>query len=332
MNNTTFVTVNTFDESAIVCESFAVAIYILASLGMAGNVVTFIAIHTKGTKHSTNILLKWICIIDSCTLLAAAFFNYLHIFASYRISRVIYPVLLLLLMSLQFMSAWSVVLLGYQRYRAVCYPFSVFRGYSTKKQKIRLLIVSLLAILVSVPPGIHAVYQYWLEVPDGHIIFVILFNGMYNGFLLFMAPALPLSYFMIRISCVLQSNNHEQADAVRAQQDSDNQSVTRLTGAIIVMFLISHSGHFIWSIMTVWAYYKPFTSAIWRINRKAWCIISVIVCFNASSNLFINYIFRESFRKSINESSQCKKCWLLCNRRRIAKNPQVGLPDYGHSL
>ena len=306
LNNTTFVTPkHIYDDSYIVCKSFAFGIYILASLGMAGNVVTIIAIHTKGTKHSINIILKWICIIDSGILLASALFYHLNNFASYKMYHITYPVLLMVLLSLQIISAWSVVLLGYQRYRAICYPFNVIADYSSKKQKIRLIIVTLLAILASVPTLIHEIYWLWFQTPDSHYMFLIL---IYNGLLLFMAPALPLMYFMIRISYVLKSNTHEQADAGRAQQESDNQSVTRLVRAITVMFLISHSGHFIWSIMIMWNYYKPFGMSTWSTIRKAWCIISVLVCFNPSSNLFINYIFRESFRKTVNEFIHWKKC------------------------
>ena len=306
-NNTTNETLKYMldDSHVMVCGSFAVAIYILASLGIAGNVITFIAIHTKGIKHSTNVLLKWICIIDSCTLLASALFYYLNNFASYKLYHNIYPVLLMVLLSLQVISAWSVVLLGYQRYRAVCYPFNVLGDYSSKKQKIKLLIVTLLSMMASIPSVINAICRLWFQFSIGYYSYVTL---IYNGLLLFMAPALPLMYFMIRISYALKSNTPEQADTVRAQQENDNQSVTRLVRAIIVMFLISHSGHFIWSIMIIWDYYKPFGMNIWNTNRTVWCIMSVLICSNPSSNLFINYIFRESFRKTINEFTHWKKC------------------------
>ena len=134
---------------------------------------------------------------------------------------------------------------------------------------------------------------------------------------------------MIRISYALKSNTPEQADTVRVQQERENQSVTKLVSAITVMFLISHSGYFIWSVMTVWVYCKPFS---WSITNKAWCITSLLICFNASSNLFINYMFRGSFRSTINEFVQWKKCWLICSIKRIAKNPPIGLPDHGQNL
>ena len=171
LNDTTYFTAEYILFENTMCESLAIAIYILASLGVAGNVMTFIVIHTKGTKHSTNILLKWICIIDSCTLLALALYYYVNSFTKYRIHCVAYIILLMFLLPLQVTSAWSVVLLGYQRYRAVCYPINVLRGYSSKRQKIRLLIVTLLATLVSLPCVIDSTYWLWLQVSRRHYVF-----------------------------------------------------------------------------------------------------------------------------------------------------------------
>ena len=143
---------------------------------MTGNVMTFIVIDTKGTKHSTNILLKWICIIDSRTLLASALYYYLNSFAKYRIHCVTYIILLMFLFPVQVTSAWSVVLLGYQRYRAVCYPFNVLRGYSSKNQKIRLLIITLLGTLVSVPCVMQEICWLWLQDSSIHYIFLLLYT------------------------------------------------------------------------------------------------------------------------------------------------------------
>ena len=142
---------------AIVMNCFLIGF--LCTVGTAGNLVSFAVFSKDRVKTSTSFLLQALAVVDSCFLIV--------VFPTYTVSALLSHYsssieeddvkiyLIPIAYVLQTATIWLVVLVGWNRYIAVCQPFKAAKLCTVARAKKQLAIVLSLAIIYSFPKFIE---------------------------------------------------------------------------------------------------------------------------------------------------------------------------------
>lgn len=132
-----------------VCISFPIAV-----AGILGNAMTvFVLFHYKPAM-STTVILRWLAVNNSLSLTASIFLRSLRYadLAPYAaVFRYIFFWMFPTNFAIRLTDTWLVVLLTFDRYVAVCYPFQASRLCSRTKTNVAVFVIVVSAYLFSAP-------------------------------------------------------------------------------------------------------------------------------------------------------------------------------------
>lgn len=132
-----------------VCLSFPVAV-----AGILGNALTiFVLFHYKPAM-STTVILRWLAVNNSLSLTVTIFLRslrYVHLAPYNAVFPYIFFWMFPTNFAIRLTDTWLVVLLTFDRYIAVCYPFQASRLCSRTKTNVAVFVIVVSAYLFSVP-------------------------------------------------------------------------------------------------------------------------------------------------------------------------------------
>ncbi|ESN98169.1 hypothetical protein HELRODRAFT_177414 [Helobdella robusta] len=165
-NNTDNETMDNVTYACLMYDFFAscIAIGLIAIFGIVGNLISYIVFSMDSVKTSTSFLLQALAVVDSLFLffVIIAFVishgvEFYEIYDHIEIKKYSFPVALFF----QTATIWLVVLIGWNRYIAVCQPFKAAKLCTVVRAKRQLALLMLVCFIYCFPKFIE--YSYLLE-------------------------------------------------------------------------------------------------------------------------------------------------------------------------
>lgn len=132
-----------------ICISFPVAV-----AGIIGNAVTIIVLFHYKPVMTTTVILRWMILNNSCSLLTPIFLRNLR-YVGWSQYEKIHPYIFFwmfpMIFAVRLTDAWLTVLLTFDRYVAVCYPLQASRLCSRTKTNVAVFVIFFSAYLFSTP-------------------------------------------------------------------------------------------------------------------------------------------------------------------------------------
>lgn len=130
----------------------AIAILVIGTCGMFGNVLSFLVYARRNMRSSNSILLAALSVVDFFLILLAMIVFVLHTMlqnstVSAYILKGVYP----WLMTSQTLSIWLLTLISFERFIAIQYPFSAKFHFSIRRSKLALMLIAVFSILYNLP-------------------------------------------------------------------------------------------------------------------------------------------------------------------------------------
>ena len=155
----------TSQKDEIMCQRYSFVMYTvicgsLCIFGLIGNAVTFAVFCVDRLKTSTSFLFQCLSVIDSLLLITAFplyvlshFVNFTGLLQEYLFHYHAYVVLCLLpcIFIVQTATIWLTVVVGVNRYVAVCHPYQASRLCSVRQAKLQLLVVLICSVIYNIP-------------------------------------------------------------------------------------------------------------------------------------------------------------------------------------
>ena len=293
---------------------YTVLVGLLCILGVIGNLLAFTVYQKDILKTSTTFLFQGLSITDSI-LLVTAFPVYCllplarYYDASYYL-HVVHPYILVYVLPwaqiAQTAAIWVTVLVGVNRYIAVCLPYQASRLCSVAKARQYLAFVLLFSFVYNIPRfavteiGCHEMKNnQTLCVPDytklgnNKLFQIIYYNICYTLFMLAI-PLLILIVLNFRLIKTLKELKRRRAEMQTRQQQQDN-NVTFVLIIVILVFVICQvpalATQIFWTVL-------PESARNCGGFQFFWSRISnTLVIVNSAVNLVIYVSFNKRFRQ-----------------------------------
>lgn len=217
---------------------YALVVGFICVFGFVGNLVAFIVFCRDKIKTSTSFLFQGLSVIDTLLLTVVfplysvtTFVEYVELYdenATFGVKKHLLPIAYIF----QTATIWTTVLVGFNRYIAVCHPFKAARLCTVTQAKKQLTVVLLFSVLYNVPR--------FAEVPmkllDIDLYNIIYNNIMYTIFLLLL-PVLSLAVLNIKLMSALKELKRKRAEMQSLRQQQDN-NVTFVLIIVVIVFII----------------------------------------------------------------------------------------------
>src|SRR6218665_270493 len=217
---------------------YALVVGFICLFGFVGNLVAFIVFCRDKIKTSTSFLFQGLSVIDTLLLTivfplysVTTFVEYVELYDeddTLAAKEHLLPIAFIF----QTATIWTTVLVGFNRYIAVCHPFSAARLCTVTQAKKQLTVVLLFSLLYNVPR--------FAEVPmkllDIDLYNIIYNNIMYTIFLLLL-PVLSLAVLNIKLMSALKKLKRKRAEMQSLRQQQDN-NVTFVLIIVVIVFII----------------------------------------------------------------------------------------------
>ena len=315
------------------CNLFSFIVYTffcgtLCVLGVIGNIATFAVFQMDNLKTSTTFLFQGLALTDT-VLLVMCFpvyciqpaFDYMggrqDAFQDAHAYILVY--LLPIALLAQTATIWVTVVVGINRYIAVCLPYQASRLCSVAKARQYLAAVLICSLIYCIPRFLQAkVVDEWSVEYNRTIHMAKLtdigenkyFNIIYNNicYLIFMLffPVLLLTILNIRLINTLKAINQRRSEMQTRQQKQDN-NVTFVLIIVVLVFTICQTpaliNQILWNVLPdnsrhcggLQFYFRPLSN--------------LMVILNSSVNFIIYYLFNKRF-KSVVEQHLCWSCMM----------------------
>ena len=248
----------------------------------------------------TNFLLKWLALMDGLFLAITAFKHGLCHQYCWVWNLLVYS----LERTIQLCSLWSIVVLAVFRYIAICKPFQVHRYLTYTRAYVAVSLCFVGSLLVNLPLYIMALDM------NNTVSFPWLFYQVYIGVIYFSALYffLPFSVLVLVNVCMLRGLYKLNKDSSMATKNNTEMTeVTKVVLAIIVVFIVSYASFPLYWID--WYFYRrALTQLIERTCIGTFFysfIYEILPVINASVNLYIHALLRQSFRQNIKTMFPC---------------------------
>ena len=255
-----------------------VVIGLLCILGSIGNITAFFVFWKDNIKTSSSFLFQGLSFIDTVLLITAfpiyclePIVLYTGVFQEFKI---IQPFVLVYMfpaaMTAQTITIWVTVLVGVNRYIAVCKPYSASRLCTVNQARKQLTLVIILCILYNIPRFLEAklvrmtipetnktafVPQY-TELGSNKDYLIIYNNAMYMIFLLIL-PLIILTILNVRLIKALNALRQKRQQMQSARQQQDN-NVTFVLIIVVLVFTVCQAPALVNQILwNVPAGYRP---------------------------------------------------------------------------
>ena len=279
---------------------------IFCIVGLIGNITSFCVFQFDSLKTSTTFLFQSLCVTDSCLLICVfplycveSFsvyterYNYL-----YTIGPYVYVYLFPVSAIAHSATIWLTVLVGVNRFIAVCVPYKAARLCTVSKAKQYVVIVILASILYNLPRFFAFHVPKYGDVADytslgkNHIYRVTYENICYLIFIL-TVPLLILTVLNIRLIKALKDLKKRRSEMQTRQQQQDN-NVTLVLVVVVLVFSVcqlpSLINHLLWTI------YPQDQRECMRFHWYLRHICNLLVVVNSATNFLIYMIFNTRFR------------------------------------
>ena len=279
---------------------YAIIIGLICMFGFVGNVIAFVVFCRDKIKTSTSFLFQGLSVIDFLLLLIVFPLYSLTTFVEYTeicqegetLSWKIY--LLPCAFIFQTATIWVTVLVGFNRYIAVCHPFKAARLCTVFQARCQLGIVLLFSVLYTAPK--------FAEVPtslgDSELYNIVYNNIMYTIFLLLL-PLFGLAILNIRLVKALKELRHKRAKMQSLRQQQDN-NVTFVLIIVVIVFIICQSpalvNQILWTLLP--ETYRDCGGFQFYFRRFS----NMLVVANSAVNFPIYVVFNTRFRQVLKET------------------------------
>lgn len=303
----------------------------IAVLGSMGNIFSFLILHYKSKRSPINFLLKFLAVVDSIFLIFAISRSVLQGSACTSYVRIILESTIVpgTLTITQFLSVWTIVLLGFFRYMAICNPFRVARCCTKNKAKASIAVIFIVGFTIWAP---H-IFRFSIVKKTSCFVNVTKIWALTESFkyydlivahlgTMFLLPFVLLVYFNTRMMSELYCSCKDlQCFKMRGGQNiqktstpismrprrSSNQSfhlanssretkeITKVVVAIVVVFFISYSMYLIF-ILESFGYFGNILKRHCSKNIL-YFVVRTVALLNSSVNFIIYYVLRRSFRR-----------------------------------
>lgn len=297
-------------------------IFIIATIGILGNFISFIVLHSDKERRNVHFLLKVLAFADTFYLIFAILRSpFKHVTTDAYYYFILQPIVYPLLKTAQLMSVWTTVLVTIDRYVHVKGSMRSKRIFSEKGRKLMAFFLFLATTGFAVPlyfdscvmvhldcngPGyIMAIPNFRLK-NEGHDIY----NHTLLPIFLFFIPFILLSTFNTILLVVIcksrerrnstpTTRNNFTAHLANRQQQINERSATVVLIAIVATFLVCETPE------TVHGFFAIIEIRMDATNVKTLRDVNeLLMVVNCSLNFFLFLAFGRRFRSKLREIVQ----------------------------
>jgi len=260
-----------------------------------------------------------LCVIDNLLLLTVfpvygiePFVRYTGLYTSYLNQG--YFIVLIYIFPLasvsQTATIWVTVLVGINRYIAVCKPYQAVRLCTVRQARIQLAVVLIFSVLYNVTRFAEgclefkngtAIDAYQTELGKSKLYIFIYDNILYMVFMLIL-PLLVLTILNIRLVKALKKLSRKRAEMQSASQRQDN-NVTLVLIIVIIVFIVCQTpalaNRFMWSVLDDGA--RDCGGVQFFFSRLS----NLLVITNSAVNFVIYFLFNTRFRQILVQGLGC---------------------------
>ncbi|KAK2155951.1 hypothetical protein LSH36_226g05006 [Paralvinella palmiformis] len=320
---------NTSLSSTPHCNLYAfiintVVIGTVCIVGLLGNVTSFVVFWLDKVKTSSSFLFQALSVIDSVLLIlvfplycVTTFAEYTALLPSYYS---VYPFVLVYIYPCAFVAQtatiWVTVLVGVNRYIAVCKPYQAPRLCTVVQARKQLAVVLCFAIFYNIPKFFEGKIEWKTAENNGtrdahamhtamglNKMYNIVYSNIFYTIFLLSLPLLILTVLNIRLINALNALKRKRAEMQSLRQQQDN-NVTLVLVVVIIVFTVCQVpalvNQILWNTLPNSArdcggfqfYFRPLSNTL--------------VIFNSAVNFFIYLFFNTRF-KQVLKSFFCKE-------------------------
>lgn len=275
-------------------------LFFVAALGLAGNIFSFIVIQIKSKESIINFILKTIFIVDSVFNLSILLCYVIVIVIAFLMADAVgssedkenttkimaYPTFTVLFVQemTSRLSCWLVVLAAFARYIAICKPF-VAHKFNFKRIKICICVMTVFAFL-------HTITTFVCTLACGNITDWVRLS------LSFFLPSILLVYFTVNIWYEVR----KRPVVPFTDTERENQQINKLIFMIMMVFTVTYGARF--GLMVTLKFTDDEANCLFTFRM----LLFLLLLINSSSNFFVNYVCRRSFRNNAKELCKCCLC------------------------
>ena len=289
---------------------------LLALLGLVGNIVSFCTFG-KMPNSATTFLLRALAVFDSGLLLLNASLYAMRWAEKLSVLLIFTQIYIVSTSHIFYVAVvWTSVIIGMNRYIAVCRPLQAARLCTTDRARKQLVCIVLFSIVYALP----RFFRYKLtKAADGseyEIPFLIDDKIWYEYFYIvgcemifrFVIPFAMLLFFCVRLITTLRAARRQPLDLHGGPRVETR--VTLMLVTLLGIFLICNAPNFIHnSLMIILMHDFQFATS-WA-NILAFYIADILTIFNSSCNWVIYFAYMKEFRKK-----QCLGCTRFWNQNQ----------------
>ncbi len=302
---------------------YTIVIGLLCFLGMLGNITAFFVFWKDNIKTSSSFLFQGLSFIDTILLIIVFPIYCLEPIMLYTGALkgfvIIQPYLLVYLfpaaMTAQTITIWVTVLVGVNRYIAVCRPYSASRLCTVNQARKQLAVTILMGILYNVPRFFEAklitvtdprnnqthIEPAYNPLGMNQHYLIIYNNAMYLVFMLTL-PLVILTILNVRLINALNELRRKRKQMNMKQQADNN--VTFVLIIVVLVFTICQAPALVNQIL--WNVLPNSARACGGFQFYFQRISNALVVFNSSVNFLIYFLFNTRFKQVLMQCV-CKK-------------------------
>ena len=293
---------------------YSVVCLALCVFGSIGNILSFIVFLKDSLKTSTSFLFQALALIDTAMLILVIpvycivpIMRYLNKHEAYFYAHQYVLVYVLpLVHTVQTATIWVTVLVGVNRYIAVCKPYQASRLCTVTQARKQLSLIIACALLYNIPrffsahlvPAVTAnnvtVYEANHTTLGSNLMFNIIYNNILYVIVLLTLPILILTLLNIRLINALQEIKRRRAEMQNRQQQQDN-NVTLVLIIVVIVFITCQLPALINQIM--WNTLSNISRECGGLQYYFSKISNCLVIVNSSVNFVIYLLFNTRFKQ-----------------------------------
>ena len=297
---------------------------LLCILGAVGNITAFFVFWKDNIKTSSSFLFQGLSFIDTVLLITAFPIYCLEPIVKYtgvfREFDTIHPFVLVYVfpaaMTAQTITIWVTVLVGVNRYIAVCKPYSASRLCTVNQAQKQLALVVITCVVYNIPRFCEAklisvfdsrtnetyITPKYTELGKNKMYLIIYNNAMYLIFLLIL-PLIILTMLNVRLIKALNALRQKRQQMQSARQQQDN-NVTFVLIIVVFVFTVCQAPALVNQIL--WNVLDDTARLCGHFQFYYQRISNMLVVFNSSVNFLIYFLFNTRFRQVLIQCI-CKK-------------------------
>ena len=211
---------------------------------------------------------------------------------------------------------WLTVLVGVNRYIAVCKPYQAARLCTVRQAKIQLSVVVVFSVLYNVP----RFFEYYVQ-PEtvdnatyfrpnlttlgGNKLYTVIYDNILYMLFMLILPLVSLTLLNILLIRELKKLNRKRAEMQSARQQQDN-NVTLVLIIVVLVFIVCQSPalvtKFMWSVLDDTA--RECGGPQFYFSKLS----NLLVITNSSVNFIVYFMFNTRFRQILLDSVLCCRC------------------------